>query len=394
MLTRKSLEMKVSVAFGARGHAYALAKYLQRQSLLQRVYTVYPNGMMEPDIRSRCRSFPYIHGCLYAMSRIGLGQIASSLNPSANRAFDRWIARQMEAADIFMAMSGVGLHARRSAKAMGSLTVCDRGSTHIRYQDRILQEEFDIWGVPYAPINRDDMIAEEVEYREADLVVTQSTFACKSFIEAGMSPDKLAWISPGVDSSVFCPKPRTDGKFRILFIGQIGLRKGIQYLLRAMDSLVDSNTELVLAGSLTPEAQTLLRPFEGRFRYVGRPAGKADLRELYTQASVFVLASIEDGFGLVLNEAMACGIPVIASTNSGGPDLIEEGRQGFIVPIRSAEALADRLNQLREHPALAGEMGQEALIKSRDNDWDAYGARVVELYRQRLALNIASTSRQ
>jgi alpha-maltose-1-phosphate synthase len=345
---------------------------------------------MDREIRHRCCSFPYIHAFLAATARFGFGQISASMNSTANRAFDRWVARRMEPADVFMAMSGLGLQARRSAKAMGSLTVCDRGSTHIRYQDRILKEEFDRWKMPYKPI--DPVIAtEEAEYQEADVVVAQSTFAYKSFADTGFPPNRLAWLSPGVDLSVFFPRPRTDSKFRVLFIGQIGLRKGIPYLLQAMDSLADSNTELVLAGGMMPEARALLSPFEGRFRYAGRLDRKADLQDLYTQSSVLVLPSIEDGFGLVLNEAMACGIPVIASTNTGGPDLIDDGTEGFVVPIRSAEALADRLNYLREHSASAGDMGRQALMKAQEYSWDAYGARVVDLYRRTLALRASSS---
>jgi glycosyltransferase involved in cell wall biosynthesis len=376
--------MKVSIAFGSRNHAYALALYLQRHSLLGHLYTRYPLSMLDPEVRQHCRSFPYIHTSLAVADRLGFTRITTALDATANRTFDRWVSRRMEPSDVFMAMSGIGLEARRAAKAMGSFTVCDRGSTHIRYQDRILGEEYDLWGLPYKPIQRPVVETEEAEYREADLVVAQSTFAYRSFVEAGMSPRNVTWLSPGVDVSFFSPKPRTDNMFRILYLGQMTLRKGVQYLLQAMDALKDPGTELVLAGPLLPDFGPLMARFEGRFRYLGRQPGKTELRELYNQCSVFVLPSVEDGFGVVIHEAMACGVPVIATTNTGGPDVIEDGVDGYVVPVRSPEALADRISYMRSKHGLAAEMGREALKKSKHYSHEAYNSRVADLYRRML----------
>jgi glycosyltransferase involved in cell wall biosynthesis len=100
----------------------------------------------------------------------------------------------------------------------------------------------------------------------------------------------------------------------------------------------------------------------------------SELRELYSRASVFVLPSIEEGFGMVLGEAMACGCPVIASTNTGASELISDGTEGFIVPIRSPEVIADRLQQLADEPELRHRMGRAALARVQKlGGWDAYG---------------------
>jgi glycosyltransferase involved in cell wall biosynthesis len=376
--------MKISIAFGARGHAYSYALYLQRRSMLGTLYSSCPVPLIDPAVRPNLRSFPWLHTSLAVMSRLKMGWIAQRAALPANDFFDRWVASQMKPSDIFMAMSGLGLYARRSARDMGSLCVCDRGSTHIRYQDELLAEEFDRCGLPYTPISKELVLKEEKEYEESDLVVAQSSYAYQSFLTRGFPAGRLAWISPGVDLEMFSPAPRQDEVFRVLYLGQLGCRKGTRYLLEAMALLNDPKIELVLAGTILPEAQPLLASFAGKFRYAGRPGGKTELRDLYRQASVFALPTIEDGFGLVLNEAMACGLPIIATTNSGGPDLIEDGRQGFIVPIRSAEAFAERIAFLRDHPARLREMSNEALERSRQYSWDAYGDKVVGLYRRAL----------
>jgi glycosyltransferase involved in cell wall biosynthesis len=95
---------------------------------------------------------------------------------------------------------------------------------------------------------------------------------------------------------------------------------------------------------------------------------------------------------MVLNEAMSCGVPFVATTNTGGPDLIEEGRQGFIVPIRCPEAIAEKIAYLFDHPARVREMGQEALARSAEYSWDRYGERVVGLYSRRLAARATAVS--
>lgn len=374
--------MRVSVAFGSRGHAYSLARHLGRQSLLQRAYTFCPAQIIAPDIRHAVRTFPYLHLAMALLSRAGFGKTAKAMNLPVLDLFDKWVAARIEPGEVFMAMSGLGLYARRAAKKQGAKTVCDRGSTHIQVQDALLEEEFRLWSVPYQPIPRRLIDKEVAEYEEADLVVAQSSFAYQSFRAKGLPEAKLAWISPGVDLETFAPKQRKDDVFRVLFLGQIGLRKGIQYLLQAMSAIRAPKVELVIAGSLMDETKAILGRYEGTFRYVGRPVTKGDLRDLYCQASLFVLPTIEDGFGLVINEAMACGVPVIATTNSGGPDLIHDGVTGFVVPIRSPEALAERISFLAQRPQLSAEMGRQARSAIRNYEWTRYGERVVALYEK------------
>lgn len=375
--------MRVAIAFGSRGHAYSLSRYLNRKQLLSSAYTFCPRPLIEPELRRVCRTFPYLHLGMALLSRAGLPGVAKSLNLSSLDLFDRWVASVVRASDVFMAMSGIGLYARRAAREFGAFTVCDRGSTHIQFQDDILAEEYGLWGSSYEHIPGSLVEKETAEYAEADLVVAQSSFAYRSFLAAGFPQERLTWVSPGVSPDEFAPKSRTDDVFRVLFVGQLGLRKGIQYLIQAINLLKGSKMEFVFAGTMMPETSRLFAIAEGRFRYVGRPRTKEELRELYSQSSVFVLPSIEDGFGLVMTEAMACGVPVIASTNTGGPDVIEEGRDGFVIPIRSAEALADRISFLADRPALAAEMGNAALRKSANYSWDSYGARIARLYKER-----------
>ena len=97
-------------------------------------------------------------------------------------------------------------------------------------------------------------------------------------------------------------------------------------------------------------------------------------------ADVFVFPSLVEGFGMVLTEAMACGIPIITTPNTAGPDIITDGVEGFIIPVRDVEALKEKLEWCYEHPEELAEMGKAARKKAEQLTWN--------LYRQRLASKV------
>jgi glycosyltransferase involved in cell wall biosynthesis len=142
---------------------------------------------------------------------------------------------------------------------------------------------------------------------------------------------------------------------------------------------------VVLRGTILPESRGILSRYEGQFR-LQPPLSRTAMRDLFSQASVLVLPSIEDGFGQVIVQAMACGIPVIATTNTGGPDVITDGKDGFIVPIRDARAIGERLEYLYRNPEARAAMGRAALETVRAwNGWDRYTTQVLSIYHERVS---------
>ena len=114
------------------------------------------------------------------------------------------------------------------------------------------------------------------EYEGSDLIFVPSELNYRTFIENGVPAAKLRKVPYGVDLRMFTPQPKRDDVFRVLFIGQIGLRKGVPYLLEALAPLNLPKFELCLAGAIHPEIRSILAPYEGRFRYLRRhPAFKA-----------------------------------------------------------------------------------------------------------------------
>jgi glycosyltransferase involved in cell wall biosynthesis len=252
------------------------------------------------------------------------------------------------------------------------------------YQCRILTEEHDRLGQKFKGIDRRLVERELAEYEYADMIFVPSEFAYRSFVEYGVPEYKLRKNPLGVDLRIFKPVARTDDIFRVIFVGNLSIQKGIPYLLAALAGLKLPKFELCLVGTSLPEVRPFLARHEGGFRYLG-VMPRTELYRYYSQSSAFILPSIQDGFGMVMAEAMACGLPVIATTNTGSEDLFTDGVEGFIVPIRDPEAIRDRVLKLYNDPDLRNEMSRAALGRVQSmGGWNEYGNRAVRSYESAL----------
>jgi glycosyltransferase involved in cell wall biosynthesis len=254
----------------------------------------------------------------------------------------------------------------------------ERGSTHILHQSQVLREEFDRFGLRRTPVDPRSIEEECREYDLADGIVVPSQYAAETFRSRGIG--NLMVTPYGVDLRQFGPSTKRDDSFRVLFVGTAGLRKGTHYLVEAFKRLAGTKTELWLVGPIGSDARRTLDLKSPGIRLLG-PVSHDRLPAIYAQASVFVLPSVEEGLAMVLCEAMASGVPVIATEATGAKELVSEGEEGFIVPMRSAEAIAERLELLRSRPALAAEMGDRGRVRARAQTWDAYGEVVSKGYR-------------
>jgi len=238
--------------------------------------------------------------------------------------------------------------------------------------------------VKFRAFDRRVVERELAEYENCDLIFVPSSFAYRTFVEEGIPNSKLRKNAYGVDLTTFRPVEKKDDIFRVIYVGIMSLQKGIPYLLQALAPLKLTNFELWLIGSVQPEIREFLAKYEGHYHYLGT-IPRSELYRYYSQGSVFVLGSIQEGFGLVQAQAMACGLPVIATTNTGAEDLFSDGAEGFIVPIRDPEAIRDRVLKLYQDPELCKEMSRAALQRVRSTDgWNNYGERTVRYYAEGL----------
>jgi glycosyltransferase involved in cell wall biosynthesis len=371
-----------------RFHHFHLARQLESFGLLERVWTGYPRFKLndEPGIpQSKISSFPWLHTLNMAWPRLPavgkFGRAQRELNWLAHDTLDRRAAASLREAGILIALSGQGERSGRRMQALGGWHICDRGSSHIRYQDAILREEYARWKIDYLAIDPRTVAKEEAEYQGADLITVPSGFAEQSFLEMGVPARKMRRIPYGSRRERFRPEgdPPKDS-FNVLFVGHVSLRKGIPYLLEAFSRLKHPRKRLQIAGSIDLAlAPVLAKLPSDHVKYLGTVAN-AQLSKLYCEAHVMVLPSVEEGLAMVMGEAMACGCPVIASHNTGAADFFTDGREGFIVPIRSSASLLNAMQRLADEPNLAADLRLRCLQRMRDVDgWDGYGRRWREL---------------
>ena len=226
----------------------------------------------------------------------------------------------------------------------------------------------------------------KAELDQADVVICPSTFVRDSMQQNGVPGDKC-FVNPfGVDTAVFQPRDDPPSRVRFISVGTICLRKGHQYLFRAFEILRQQipDAELICVGSYKSDFRKERSKWEGSFRHYPR-LSHPELAQLLKTTTAFVIASVEEGFARVLSEAMAAGLPIIATHESGASTLVTEGVEGFIVPSRQPERLAQAMLRISCDAELNRRMGKAAYLKGAvRNSWQDYGDRLLAYYKRRL----------
>ena len=272
--------------------------------------------------------------------------------------FDLRASRLVRDCDLFFGWSNASLFSLRKAKKIKAKTIIFSGSTHILTHNRLIKEEYNKFGKEYNE-NRWLINRHLQEYREADYIGVHSNFAVNSFLENGIPREKLIFIPYGIDTEKYKPLDKKDNIFRVLAVGRICLRKGIQYLLEAWSRLRLENSELILLGQIDGQMEGILAYYKKRciFKICDFDP---DTLSYYSQASVVACPSIEEGSTGVAYEALSCGVPVIASVNAGVDHIIIDGKTGFIVPVRDSLALENKIKFLYDNRENLAEMSKTA----------------------------------
>lgn len=371
-------------------HAFDLARELYAHGALEAIFTGYPRFKLcnENLPQELIRTFPYLQAPLMALQwgRLLGHRLVWQWKHLSSGLFDAHVESELPECDVFVGLSGSALKSGMSARQRGTRFVCDRGSAHIRVQSELLREEYERWGMPFLLMDPRMIAREEAEYAEADIITVPSIFAYRSFIEQGISSDKLRLLPYGVNVSRFQPVAEpAAGRFDVLFVGGMSLQKGIQYLVQAYRKVNHPAKSLTFVGAPSQELISMLKN-RGLWPSDAKVLGhmpQAELQKVMSRSHVLVLPSIQDGFGMVMAQAMACGCPVIASRNTGGEDLFSDGREGYVVPIRDADALAERMQQLADYPEKRTAMARRALERvQKIGGWRDYGEKAMAIYHE------------
>jgi len=380
----------VQTVFG-KFHHFHLARQLHQREMLAGIFSSYPSFKLRNQgiPMDLVHTFPYLHMSQFAAMRYGLGGSAFGLELSWWLALtlDGYVAGRLPDCDVFIGISGSGLKTGRLAQKRGGKYICDRGSSHIRYTNEILTEEYRRWGQEFEGVYHKHLTREEHEYDQADLITVPSKFARRTYIEMGVPPEKLRHVAYGADLSRFSKvaDPPVDS-FEVLCVGHIAFQKGVPYLLEAFEKFRHPHKRLTMVGAVAPEMEQFLKGKQWEHvEFLGN-VPHARMKDVMSRSHVVVFPSINDGFGMVIGEAMACGCPVISSENSGGMDLIKDGHEGYVVPIRDSASITDRLEQLAQDPVLRETMGVRSLERVASiGGWDTYGRNYVAVLEALMA---------
>jgi glycosyltransferase involved in cell wall biosynthesis len=323
---------------------------------------------------------PFSELVYVAANRMGLGSDRlARVIAWRNDRFDAAVARQVRRTkpDVVIGHDGSALLAARAARASGALAVLNQVVGHVETALEIFREEAATAPefaeaaptLPAPTIER-----HRAEIAEADRILVPSDYVRDTLVARGADPARLAILPYGVDIQRFRPAPKAVRPgLRLLFVGHIGSRKGIRYLLEAVRRLGPEVT-LTLVGRITCDPAALA-PWRDAFRHVPHVPFH-EVHTLFQDADVFVYPSLHEGSAFATYEALASGLPVVTTLNSGS--VVRDGIEGAIVPIRDVDALVAAIARLRD-PALRATMAAAARARAEEFTWGHYAARLAAL---------------
>jgi starch synthase len=217
----------------------------------------------------------------------------------------------------------------------------------------------------------------------ADQIIVPSQFVRDTLAKAGPLSASINVIPYGAPPVTLEPKPAAENpKLKIIFVGMLSQRKGLSYLLDAVKKL-GSSVELTLIGRRTCDCKPLDQALQ-EHRWIPSLSHDEVLKEI-RHHDVMAFPSLFEGFGLVVLEAMSCGVPVIATSQGGAPDFLVDGEDGFLVAVRDSEAIAEKLEILIRDRNRLSSMSQAATRKAIQHSWESYRKRLVQIVKQTLA---------
>jgi glycosyltransferase involved in cell wall biosynthesis len=330
------------------------------------------------------------------MVRLGAGSTRfSSLLTSGERPFsiigvyqhfDGRVARRLRALHPcgVYAYEGGALKTFEEAKRLGIPTLYELPSSYWHWEHRFQSEEAERNPEFAGLLPKLHDSPEHMRWKDEELHLADTVFVASQHVRhtlSGVVPDeKIRVVSYGAPSiRPRKPMPRDANRpLQVLFVGSLIQRKGISYLLDAVDGL-GAEVELTIVGrrfqpnQRVDEALSRVRWFE--------TLSHGEVLDLMMESDVLLLPSLCEAFGLVVTEALACGLPVIVTPNVGAGDLVFDGREGFVVPICSSEAIADRLHALDRDREMLAEMSRNAQSTAAEHAWENYRANLADAVR-------------
>jgi len=378
---------KVLVASFNTWHMDHTARAYERRGALAGVYAA--NGNIRgvpPELYHRCWPFhvvmkPFYHGwparTEWVQYHLFMGL------------FDGWLRRQkLPAFDAVQAIAWGAKAPFDIAERAGALKVLDAPNSYPTTYDAYERRELALWAPQCRPAVPAHIISQAVrDIERADVVLCPSQWVYDSMLANGVPAAKCVLNPFGVNVDLFRPRENLPERPRFITVGNIRIRKGHQYLFRAMQAVQArcAEAELVCVGQYHADFKRERDRWSGRFTHYPHLSHEK-LAEEYRRSTAFVLPSTEEGLARVVTEAMASGLPIVATYESGATTVVEHEQEGLIVPSRDAESLTRAMLRLIQEPELCRKLGEQAAQRGHQkNTWQDYGDRCLAAVRARQA---------
>lgn len=371
-----------------------MAAGLEQQGILQMFVTTlaFPAGHWLPARYSalsarvvsglpatRLATWPWLELMRVACTRIDRsGYLADRIWEHMDYRFGDHVDRHLQQADAVLGFEHASLETFMHARSRGLVSIYNVPSAHSGLIRQLLADQPAVHAGKRlnAAIEARRQARRDREMDMADLVIAHSAFTRRSYADAGFDASKIEVIplgAPPVRPELLqgdAAESSRNSRPVFLFAGNFALHKGAHILLDAWRSMGVSGARLLIAGDvhLAPD---LLQQLPAGVELLGR-VDSGRLQQLYRQATALVLPSLSDGFGMVITEALANGLPVITTPNAGASDLIRPGENGLLVPVLDASALSQAMQSLAEQPQLVSVMRLEAARTAARWQWSDF----------------------
>ena len=361
--------MKYSIFIRGRGWAFQLADSLNKENKLKYIVTSYPKFLVKKHNVpiKKIKSIIFLEILVRGLRKINkyLKKNKFNFDPNLPVKITDWFADfiysffYLNNADIFIIGFGnSNLKLIKKAKEKKIKTIYFLNNSAPLFREK-LKIEYNKLGLQENYQKEDENLTRKINQciRNADFVGCISSFQRETYIDAGILDRKKALTTiMGVDTSVFYPKKIYNDKFIVLGAGNDFVRKGFKYLIEGFNNLNLPNSELWLVGNLDRNVINKVCKLNSN-NYIYKSVNEFELPKFYNQSSIFCLPTLEEGAPIVISQAMACGLPVILTKNCQGPDVIDNGNNGFIVNEMDALSISKQIKYLYDNPKKRLEMG-------------------------------------
>lgn len=371
--------MNIVFSTGRPAHASLPANLLARRGHQVTIYTAAPRARfreLSPDVNVRWvpQAVPTIH----YLSGI---QLPRFIQRRDTLLYDRLVALRMavtgENCDIFWGWASGALTSGQTVQRKGALFVLDRACPHVDAQQELVRTESERLGVPYPAEPQWFRERQLAEYEQADVIVVPSRYSQQSFppqLQAKVAIAPLFGRVPAAQAPD--GHLETSDAFTFGTVGGQPLRKGFLYLLQAWEKLRLPNAKLLIRTDADLNRFPALRNLVRRSPNVEIAGYVRDMKDFYLRCDAFVLPSVDDGFGMALLEAMAHGLPAIATTRCGASELFNADRDLLVIPPQDPAALAEAMEKIYRSNEICEQMRVSALHRlgeiEADGSFQAY----------------------